>query len=119
MITLQVITLLVLPLLISTSYKTESFQYAFYRDIKAPKLEGTRRIFGGEPVQLSEFPAVCALIDHYKIVRCTGAILSKFWVITAAHCVTTKVAFIKFNSRWTSDVRSKTSPIMYMYRHPE
>lgn len=115
----QAITLLLFSLLINTSHGTESVQYGFYRDINAKKFEGTRRIFGGEPAQLSEFPAVCALIDRYRIVRCTGAILSKFWAITAAHCVTTRIAFIKYNSRWTNDVRSKTSPVLYMYRHPE
>lgn len=119
MITLQIITVLLLSRLISTLNETELFQYTFYRNIKEPKFKSTRRIFGGDPVQLNEFPAVCALVDRNTIVRCSGTVVSEYWVLTAAHCVTSNVAFIKYDSRWSNDVNSKSSPVQYMYRHPE
>lgn len=52
----------------------------------------TSRIFGGESTDLDEFPWM-ALLEYEKNGRstgfsCGGALISKRYVLTAAHCVT-------------------------------
>lgn len=79
----------------------------------------TRRVFGGEPVDLANFPAVCALLDRFWNPRCSGSIVSANWVLTAAHCVSNKLAYIKYNTIHPKSKEGSTATVLYLYRHPK
>ncbi|CAH0722090.1 unnamed protein product, partial [Brenthis ino] len=71
-------------------------RHAFFREMDVGATlggAGSRRVFGGTSSELKEFPTVSALLDRYLTVRCTATILNKHWVLTAAHCVTPRLAY--------------------------
>ncbi|KAJ8734415.1 hypothetical protein PYW07_014966 [Mythimna separata] len=94
-------------------------RHGFYRSMAKRAPAGSRRVFGGASAELSAFPPTCVLMDRYWATRCSGAVLTPHWVLTAAHCVTPQVAYIQYNTRRPSSHDSNTAAVMYMYRHPQ
>lgn len=97
-------------------------KHAFFRNMdveSTPGGVGSRRVFGGSAIELAEFPAVCALLDRYYVVRCSAIVLTNYWVLTAAHCVTPKLAYVKYNTRRPASNEGNVSAIQYLYRHPK
>ncbi|CAG4928097.1 unnamed protein product [Colias eurytheme] len=80
---------------------------------------GSRRVFGGSSAELTEFPVICALLDRYWSPRCSASVLNHHWVLTAAHCVTRKLAYVKYNTRRPTSPEGDVTPIHYLYRHPK
>lgn len=78
----------------------------------------TRRVFGGAAADLSEFPAAAALLDRYWTARCSAAVLAPQWALTAAHCVSPRVAYVKYNARRPSAPEGDVASVHYLYRHP-
>ncbi|CAG5048601.1 unnamed protein product [Parnassius apollo] len=93
--------------------------YAFFRDLRGSRVAGARRIFGGAPAQLSEFPAVCALLDRFWSTRCSASVLSSHWALTAAHCISPFITYIKYNTRHPIYTEGNVVAIHYSYQHPE
>ncbi|XP_072935429.1 kallikrein-2-like [Epargyreus clarus] len=95
-------------------------RYAFYRDMELVRgAAGTRRIFGGAAAELESFPWVVALLDRYWAARCSGAAVASHWVLTAAHCVTSRLAYVKYNTRRPASPDGDFTPVHYLYRHPK
>nr|XP_034840883.1 chymotrypsin-2-like [Maniola hyperantus] len=99
-------------------------RHAFFRSMDAGAGRGApgggpRRVFGGAAAQLSEFPAVCALLDRYWSVRCSGTVLTGHWVLTAAHCVTPNIAYVKYNTRRPASMDGNVTAVYLLYRHAE
>ncbi|RVE42566.1 hypothetical protein evm_012779 [Chilo suppressalis] len=104
----------------------ERIRYGFYRGSGAGEIGTsgaetelyTRRVFGGEAAELDMFPAVCALLDRYWSTRCSCAVVSTRWALTAAHCVSPRIAYVKYNARRPSSPDGDVAPVHYLYRHP-
>ncbi|CAK1547971.1 unnamed protein product [Leptosia nina] len=97
------------------------YRHAFFRSGTGGLADGveSRRVFGGVTVELNEFPAVCALLDRYWSARCSATIIKENWAITAAHCISRRLAYVKYNTRRPSSTDGDVTPIHYLYRHPE
>lgn len=99
-----------------------SCRYGFYRDMRAERdqrrVGEPRRVFGGAPTSLSTFSATCALLDRYWATRCSATVVAPHWALTAAHCVSGQIAYVKYNSRHPALRDSDFSAVTYMYRHP-
>ncbi|XP_026333063.1 trypsin-like, partial [Hyposmocoma kahamanoa] len=111
----------ILLILLSLLSETFSLQhrYVFYRSMVTIEDETpTRRVFGGDRMTLSNYPAVCALLDRFWNLKCSGSIISKNWVLTAAHCVSNKVALIKYNTIHLKSKEGSIATVLYLYRHP-
>lgn len=99
-------------------------RYTFYRSMRtvrawgAPPSGESRRVFGGESVQLSAYPAACVLLDRYWTVRCSAAVVAPRWALTAAHCVSPHIAYVKYNTRQPSSPDGDLATVHYLYRHP-
>ncbi|CAH0747805.1 unnamed protein product [Diatraea saccharalis] len=99
-------------------------RYGFYRGVggsgvwNAEAELSTRRVFGGEATDLSVFPAVCALLDRYWSTRCSCAVVAPRWALTAAHCVSPRVSYVKYNARRPTAPDGDVAPVHYLYRHP-
>ncbi|XP_063828459.1 glandular kallikrein-like [Ostrinia nubilalis] len=99
-------------------------RYGFYRSMgnqglwSAESELATRRVFGGAAAELAAFPAACALLDRYWTARCSAAVLAPRWALTAAHCVSPRVAYVKFNARRPSSPDGDVAAVHYLYRHP-
>ncbi|XP_013166455.1 PREDICTED: trypsin alpha-like [Papilio xuthus] len=100
--------------------------YGFFREVvrgsgsgSGGSAKGARRVFGGAAAQLSEFPTACALLDRYFATRCSAAALASHWALTAAHCISPLVAYVKYNTRRPSAEEGDVSAVQYLYRHPE
>lgn len=99
--------------------------YGFFREVVrgtgggAGGAGGARRVFGGAAAQLSEFPTACALLDRYFATRCSAAALASHWALTAAHCISPLVAYVKYNTRRPATEEGDVSAVHYLYRHPE
>ncbi|KAI5643618.1 trypsin domain-containing protein [Phthorimaea operculella] len=78
----------------------------------------TRRVFGGEVASLQEYPAVAAILDRYWVTRCSGSVIKPFWVLTAAHCVNSRAAYIRYNADDPSSKAGDTAHVLYTYKHP-
>ncbi|KAJ2938848.1 hypothetical protein O0L34_g18476 [Tuta absoluta] len=78
----------------------------------------SRRVFGGAVASLNEFPAVAALLDRYWITRCSASVIKPYWALTAAHCVTSHVAYVRYNTGNPSSSAGNTAHALYLYRHP-
>ncbi|XP_046973453.1 glandular kallikrein, prostatic-like [Vanessa cardui] len=97
-------------------------RHKFFRDMDPePTLAGAsaRRVFGGSAVDLKNFNAVCALLDRYWSVRCTATIVTPHWVITAAHCVTPRLAYVKYNTRRPASNDGNVTAVHFLYKHPK
>lgn len=97
-------------------------KHDFFRNMDVGSAQSgvnSRRVFGGSAIELAEFPAVCALLDRYYVVRCSAIVLNKYWVLTAAHCVTPKLAYVKYNTRRPASNEGNVSAVQYLYRHPK
>ncbi|KAH9642014.1 hypothetical protein HF086_010526 [Spodoptera exigua] len=101
-------------------------RYGFYRTMAAEQRwadEGaaasqSRRVFGGEATPLATFPAACVLLDRYWSARCSAAVVSPRWALTAAHCVSPHIAYVKYNARRPASQEGELTPVHYLYRHP-
>ncbi|KPJ20328.1 Transmembrane protease serine 9 [Papilio machaon] len=100
--------------------------YGFFREVvrgagrgSGGSAAGARRVFGGAAAQLSEFPTACALLDRYFATRCSAAALASHWALTAAHCISPLVAYVKYNTRRPATEEGDVSAVQYLYRHPE
>ncbi|KAJ8734420.1 hypothetical protein PYW08_013670 [Mythimna loreyi] len=99
-------------------------RHQFYRRMgnataaKRPETS-SRRVFGGSSAALSTFPPTSMILDRYWGTCCSGAVLTDYWVLTAAHCVTAKVAYVLYDTRRPSTRDSKIASVVYMYRHPD
>src|SRR5690348_10331128 len=60
-------------------------------------------IIGGTPATTGEFPTVVAIEVGQGL--CTGTLLTKDWVLTAAHCVTPSVVGVGTQQELTASVR--------------
>ncbi|XP_050663949.1 chymotrypsin-1-like [Leptidea sinapis] len=94
-------------------------RYATFRSMEHVVGGGTRRLFGGRSAALEEWPAVCALLDRYWSARCSAAALTPHWVLTAAHCVSPRLAYVKYNTRRPASNEGDVTPVHYLYRHPK
>ncbi|XP_022834691.1 chymotrypsin-1-like [Spodoptera litura] len=104
-------------------------RYGFYRTMMTEQRwvdEGTapapagqsRRVFGGDATSLSTYPAACVLLDRYWTARCSAAVVASRWALTAAHCVSPHIAYVKYNARRPASKEGSLSPVHYLYRHP-
>lgn len=95
-------------------------RHLFYRQMAGELgAAGTRRVFGGRLATVAEYPAICALLDRYWRVRCSGAVLTRRWVVTAGHCVTPRVAYVKYDTSRPTSSTGRVAPVLYLYRHPK
>ncbi|XP_050553526.1 chymotrypsin-1 [Spodoptera frugiperda] len=104
-----------------------SSRYGFYRSMLAEQhwADGgaapaghSRRVFGGEATSLSTYPAACVLLDRYWTARCSAAVVAPRWALTAAHCVSPHIAYVKYNARRPAAKEGGLAPVHYLYRHP-
>lgn len=100
-------------------------QHVFFREfdrVKGTRARGThatRRVFGGSAASLQAFPAACALLDRYLSAVCSAAVLRAHWALTAGHCITPRLAFVRFNARKVTLAAGNIAAVHYRYRHPE
>ncbi|CAH0600930.1 unnamed protein product [Chrysodeixis includens] len=110
-----------------------SSRYAFYRSMVVGQRNGTRgagrgkagaalgnarRVFGGEATTLTSYPPACVLLDRYWSARCSAAVVALRWALTAAHCVSPQIAYVKYNSRRPTSPEGDLASVHYLYRHP-
>ncbi|XP_049869323.1 trypsin-like [Pectinophora gossypiella] len=81
--------------------------------------QGTRRLFGGTKAQLKDFPPACLLTDRSLTARCSGAVVAPHWVLTAAHCISPSLAYVKYNTRTPSKGPADQATIVALYQHPK
>lgn len=108
-------------------------RYGFYRSMVAERngtrglgaagkpgagLGSSRRVFGGEATTLSSYPSACVLLDRYWSARCSAAVVALRWALTAAHCVSPQIAYVKYNSRRPASPEGDLASVHYLYRHP-
>lgn len=80
---------------------------------------GARRVFGGKAADEDAWPSACVLLDRYWAPRCTGSVVADRWVLTAAHCVTPRLAYVRYNTNQPTEVNAgQHTPVHYLYRHP-
>lgn len=97
-------------------------RHAFFRDMDVDPIvggSGSRRVFGGSAMDLKNFNVVCALLDRYWVVRCTATIIAPHWVLTAAHCVTSRLAYVKYNTRRPASTDGNITAVHVLYQHPQ
>ncbi|XP_022113091.2 chymotrypsin-1-like [Pieris rapae] len=98
-------------------------RHAFFRKLEDGSGGGQetvgRRVYGGSAAALAEFPAACALLDRYWGPRCSATVLAPYWALTAAHCVTRRLAYVKYNTRRPNSPEGDVTPVQYLYRHPK
>lgn len=61
------------------------------------KSEFSRRIYGGDRIDMSEAPYSVAIFDGNRYI-CTGSLISKNFVLTAAHCLEERSADYKIRA---------------------
>src|SRR4051812_14837066 len=66
-----------------------------YADVPAP-------ILGGTPATVGQFPTVVAIRVGGGL--CTGTLITKDWVLTAAHCVTPAVVGVADQATLTASI---------------
>lgn len=106
-------------------------RYGFYRSMVVERngtrgpagkpgagLGSSRRVFGGEATTLSAYPSACVLLDRYWSARCSAAVVALRWALTAAHCVSPQIAYVKYNSRRPASPEGDLASVHYLYRHP-
>jgi uncharacterized protein (TIGR03382 family) len=64
---------------------------------------GPDPIIGGQPATVGEFPSVVAIEVGNGL--CTGTLVTKDWVLTAAHCVTPSVVGLSTQAQVTASVK--------------
>lgn len=138
---LEFVVVVVCSLMCRTGGTRNTSTYVFYRELgnedrNDPRATGVsfkvhgsrrngsgakyaRRIFGGAAASLSNFPATCALLDRYFSARCSAAVLAAHWALTAAHCVSPIISYIKYNTRLSASDEGDVVAVHYLYRHPE
>uniref|UniRef100_A0A2A4K6S8 Peptidase S1 domain-containing protein n=1 Tax=Heliothis virescens TaxID=7102 RepID=A0A2A4K6S8_HELVI len=116
------LAVLVLAWLAAAEAATNGSRYAFYRSMVAARGAAgageSRRVFGGAATTLGAYPAACVLLDRYWTARCSAAVVAPRWALTAAHCVSPHIAYVKFNARRPSSPEGNIAPVHYLYRHP-
>lgn len=113
--------LLALAVSAASSPSAQPVRYGFYRAMDAGRRHlglGSRRVFGGHRAEQSAWGAACVLLDRYWATRCSASVLTPRWVLTAAHCVSPDVAYVKYNSRLPAAPDGNVQPVHYLYRHP-
>ncbi|XP_039745422.1 chymotrypsin-1-like [Pararge aegeria] len=90
-------------------------RYAFFRSMG--DAGAARRVFGGAAVAAGAAGAhvAVALRDARGTVRCSGCVLRAHWALTAAHCVSARLASVQYGS--TAGAGGVTA-IQLLYRHP-
>ncbi|KAL7043331.1 hypothetical protein ACKWTF_001454 [Chironomus riparius] len=81
--------------------------------------EKNGKIFGGKRIEINEVPWQVALEHVTKGFFCGGSILSKSWILTAAHCVTVNLS--EWFVRSGSSIRSKggeVHKVIKIFIHP-
>ncbi|XP_053600791.1 chymotrypsin-1-like, partial [Plodia interpunctella] len=95
--------------------------YGFFRSLGARgHWQDTRRVFGGATTRLEDYPEVCILLDRFMAPRCSGSVLTRYWILTAAHCITPNLGFAKYNTR--TPMRTDVGDVValrYLYKHPD
>ncbi|XP_013187935.1 glandular kallikrein-like [Amyelois transitella] len=95
--------------------------HGFYRTMgPRGRWVDTRRVFGGMAARVEDFPQVCALLDRFMGARCSGSLLTPHWALTAAHCISPNLAYVKYNTRHPLRTHDGiTVPVRYLYKHPD
>jgi len=79
-------------------------------------LSNTNRIFGGKLVTSHEYPWLAALV-YGESIRCGGILVSHNVIVTAAHCINTKLSHVKLGHANLS--KTKDFGIESVIIHPE
>ncbi len=88
--------------------------------VRIPAAPGRLRVVGGGPTADTEFLDCVALIGNCPNYGCSGTLVGKNVVVTAAHCITggcPQQVFVGSDSR--SPSRGKVFDVKYRVRHPE
>jgi secreted trypsin-like serine protease len=76
------------------------------------------RIVGGDTATISDYPWQVALIDRYGFQFCGGSIISRRWVVSAAHCYTEALSAIRAGVTDKTNTRGQDRSVARQIQHP-